>query len=40
MMGLRTLTNELRMRYGRATDTKVRMDFTDKLNRFDFSVMS
>ena len=42
-MGLRTirkLTDELRMRYGRATDTMVHMDFTDKSNRFDFSVTS
>ena len=27
-----------RMRYGRATDTKVHMDFTEK--QFDFSVMA
>ena len=33
---IRTLTVELRMRYGRATDTKVCMDFKDKSNRFVF----
>ena len=37
---IRTITDELRMRYGRATDTKVRMDFTGKSNSFDFSVTS
>ena len=35
-----TLRDELRMGYGRATDTKVRMEFTDKSKRFDFSVTS
>ena len=29
---IRTLTDELRMKYGRATDTKVRKDFMEKLN--------
>ena len=37
---MRTLTDELRMIYGRVTDTKVRMDFTEKANRFDISVAS
>ena len=39
-MGLRTiktLTDELRMRYERATDTKVCKDFTEKSNSFIFS---
>ena len=37
---IRTLTDELRMRYGRATDTKVAIAFTEKSNSFDFSVTS
>ena len=42
-MGLRTirsLTDELWMRYERATDTKVHTYFTEISNSFDFSVMS
>ena len=35
---IRTLADELRMRYGRATNTKVRTDFTEKSNGFDFSL--
>ena len=34
---IRTLTDELRMRYGRATDTKVRKDFTQKSNSLIFA---
>ena len=37
---IRTLTDELWMRYGRATDTKVCIDFTENSNSFDFSVTS
>ena len=37
---IRTLTDELWMRYGRATDTKVCMNFTEKLNSFYFTVTS
>ena len=33
---IRTLTDELRMSYGRATDTKVRMDFAEKSNSLIF----
>ena len=37
---IRTLTDDLRIRCRRTTDTKVHMDFTDKSNSFDFSVTS
>ena len=33
---IRTLTDELRMRYGRAMDTNVCMDFPEKSSMFDF----
>ena len=35
---IRTLTDELQMRYERATDTKVSMDFMDKSNMLEISV--
>ena len=39
-MTISKLTDELRMRYRRATDTKVRKDFTEKIKQFEFSVMA
>ena len=37
---IRTLMDEPRMRYRRAIYTEVRMDFTEKSNCFNFSIMS
>ena len=36
---IRTLVDELRMRYGRATDTKVHLNFTEKSNSFICSLV-
>ena len=37
---IRTLVDELQMRYGKATDTNVRTDFPEKSSMFDISVMA